>query len=417
MLAPVALYPDSLLSQIFMASTYPLEVVQAARWSKANASLVGDQAVWAVEQQDWDPSVKSLVAFPQILSLLDQRLDWMQRLGDAFLSQQQQVMDTVQHLRQRAQEAGYLRSNDRVSVETQGESFAIQPANPQVVYVPYYDPNIVYGNWWWPDYPPVFWGPWPGYYATAGFSTGYFWDVGIVLGGGFFFGDCDWRHRRVTVAQFNNYYYRSGRHAGDGSADRWRHNPWHRHGVAYRDPELSHQFRDANTRVDARTDVAGSSVGTIVQQGMPPAHPNRSGAPEPRTRQLDHAHARAENGFRPELPDTRQPDYRDLPLRPNATAPGGNANSPGISRGDLRHFPAVAIPNPVVVGPPSHRSESAGRGATAHDFGVQGSFASSGYASSPPVRAQSSGSDWQSSGRGYTGHPSGGWSGGGRSHR
>jgi len=110
MLAPIALYPDSLLSQILMAATYPIEVVQAARWSKVNPGISGDQAVKAVEQNNWDPSVKSLVAFPQILSMMDEKLDWMERLGDAFLSQQQQVMDTVQILRQRAQAAGNLQS-------------------------------------------------------------------------------------------------------------------------------------------------------------------------------------------------------------------------------------------------------------------------------------------------------------------
>src|SRR5947199_904119 len=112
MLAPIALYPDSLLTQILMASTYPLEVVEAARWSRANPSLKGDQAVQAVTQNSWDPSVKSLVAFPQILQMMDEKLDWTERLGDAFLAQQTQVMDTVQNLRQKAYEAGNLTSTD-----------------------------------------------------------------------------------------------------------------------------------------------------------------------------------------------------------------------------------------------------------------------------------------------------------------
>ena len=163
MLAPIALYPDSLLSQILMASTYPIEVVQAARWSRANPNLTGDQAVKAVEQNNWDPSVKSLVAFPQILGMLDEKLDWMERLGDAFLSQQQQVMDTVQDLRQKAQAAGNLKSNEIVRVAPQGQTIIIEQANPQVIYVPYYNPTVVYGPWWWADYPPIYWGPWPGY--------------------------------------------------------------------------------------------------------------------------------------------------------------------------------------------------------------------------------------------------------------
>ena len=156
MLAPIALYPDPLLSQILMATTYPLEIVEAARWVAANPGLRGDDAVRAVAAQPWDPSVKSLVAFPQILALLDQRLDWTQRLGNAFLAQQAQVMDTVQALRRRANSAGNLRSSDQMQVEDQSGSIALEPANPQLVYVPYYDPMTVYGSWWWPGYPPVY---------------------------------------------------------------------------------------------------------------------------------------------------------------------------------------------------------------------------------------------------------------------
>src|SRR5216117_1870673 len=139
MLAPIALYPDSLLTQILMAPTYPLEVVEAARWSRANPSLKGDQAVQAVTQNSWDPSVKSLVAFPQILQMMDEKLDWTERLGDAFLAQQTQVMDTVQNLRQKAYEAGNLKSTDQVRVDQQGQTIVVEPARPDVIYVPYYD--------------------------------------------------------------------------------------------------------------------------------------------------------------------------------------------------------------------------------------------------------------------------------------
>ena len=159
MLAPIALYPDSLLSQILMASTYPLEVVEAARWSRANPNLKGDEAVRAVEQNTWDPSVKSLVAFPQILQMMDEKLGWTERLGDAFLSQQALVMDTVQNLRQKAYAAGNLKSTDQVRVEQQGQTIVIEPTRPEVIYVPYYDPLVVYGPWWWPAYPPVYWAP------------------------------------------------------------------------------------------------------------------------------------------------------------------------------------------------------------------------------------------------------------------
>ena len=139
MLAPIALYPDSLLSQILVAATYPLEVVQAAHWSSANSALGGDAAVQAVDGQNWDPSVKSLVAFPQVLQTLENKIDWTERLGDAFLSQQAQVMDTVQKLRQKAQEAGNLNSNSQINVSKSDGSINVAAANPEVMYVPYYD--------------------------------------------------------------------------------------------------------------------------------------------------------------------------------------------------------------------------------------------------------------------------------------
>src|SRR5664279_2609557 len=137
MLAPIALYDDSLLSQILMAATYPLEVVQAARWSSANPALKGDAAVQAVNSQNWDPSIKSLVAFPQVLQTMDQKIEWTERLGDAFLAQQSQVMDTVQRLRQKAQQAGNLSSNAQVDITQGDDAIEIEPANPEVVYVPY----------------------------------------------------------------------------------------------------------------------------------------------------------------------------------------------------------------------------------------------------------------------------------------
>src|SRR5687767_10221502 len=143
MLAPIALYPDTLLSQILMASTYPLEVVEAARWSRANPGLSGEAAVRVVQDRNWDPSVKSLVAFPQILGMMDEKLDWTQRLGDAFLAQQGQVMDTVQDLRQRAYAAGNLQSNEHYRVVHQTRTIVVESPSPQVVYVPYYDPFVV----------------------------------------------------------------------------------------------------------------------------------------------------------------------------------------------------------------------------------------------------------------------------------
>ena len=260
MLAPIALYPDSLLTQILMASTYPLEVVQAARWSRANPGVTGDQAVRAVDNQNWDPSVKSLAAFPQVLELMDSRLDWTERLGNAFLSQESQVWDSVQGLRSHASAAGNLQSNEQVIVEQDGPTFVIQPAQPEIIYVPYYDPLIVYGDWWWPDYAPVRWSPWAGYYARTGYGRGFYWGSGIHIGFGFFFGGIDWRQRHVNVINYNSFYYRNvNRHApGNG----WQHDPVHRRGVPYRNPILRQEFGRTPGATDSRRDYRGRLPGS-----------------------------------------------------------------------------------------------------------------------------------------------------------
>ncbi|HUO76213.1 MAG TPA: DUF3300 domain-containing protein, partial [Thermodesulfovibrionales bacterium] len=144
-LAPIALYPDELIAQILMASTYPLEVVQADRWVRQNNNLKGDALADALEEQDWDPSVKSLENFPQVLQMMSEKLDWTQKLGDAFLAQEKDVMDTVQVLRRKAEAAGNLNTTQEQKVIVEKETIIIEPANPQVVYVPTYNPTVVYG--------------------------------------------------------------------------------------------------------------------------------------------------------------------------------------------------------------------------------------------------------------------------------
>jgi uncharacterized membrane protein YgcG len=237
LLAPVALYPDALLSQVLMAATYPLEIVQAARWSKAHPGIQGDEAVRAVQDKDWDPSVKSLVAFPNLLARMDEKIDWTRRLGDAFLAQEAQVMDTIQQLRQRAQAEGKLASDERQRVVVEGGTVVIEQANPRVVYVPYYDPYVVYGPWWWPAYPPVAWAPWPGY--VVGYP-GFWWGVGVGVTAGFFFGGFAWHHHHVAVVYPHAYYAKPAyvRHYGPPPrplhAGKWQHDKWHRHGVGER---------------------------------------------------------------------------------------------------------------------------------------------------------------------------------------
>src|SRR6266545_1768008 len=271
MLAPIALYPDSLLSQILMAATYPLEVIEAARWSKANPSLKGEQAVQAVTQNAWDPSVKSLVAFPQILQMMDEHLNWTERLGDAFLAQQAQVMDTVQNLRKKAYEAGNLKSSDQVRVDQQGQTIVIEQPNPQVVYVPYYDPWVVYGPWWWPAYPPVYWAPWPGFFVSPGIAVGFAWGPGITVGAGFFFGACNWSHRHVTVVNVNNFYFNKTVTRNQTTVNQvggaWQHDPVHRRGVPYRETSLRQQFGRMSAAPETRQAFRGHDPSTFQGRG------------------------------------------------------------------------------------------------------------------------------------------------------
>jgi hypothetical protein len=327
MLAPIALYPDSLLSQILMAATYPLEVVEAARWSKANPNLTGDQAVQAVAQNTWDPSVKSLVAFPQVLMMMDENLTWMQRLGDAFLSQQTQVMDTVQNLRQKASDAGNLKSTDQVRVDQQGQTIVVESPTPQVIYVPYYDPLVIYGPWWWPAYPPVYWAPWPGYYVRHGFRAGFAWGVGIPVGAGFFFGACDWPHRRVNIVTVNNNYYTNS------VAHVWQHDPVHRRGVFYRDVSLRQQFGRTSASPEARREFRGHEPSSVA---------GRSGL-----------------GLRPDV----RSETHSAPSRPSVPSAGSHQN----------------------VEPRPHAFEGVGRGADVRGFSARG------HASAPTSAPRSSG--------------------------
>jgi hypothetical protein len=262
MLAPIALYPDSLLAQIFMASTYPLEVVQARRWVKANQKLVGEALTKALEKENWDPSVKSLVNFPQVLDMMNEKLDWTQKLGDAFLAQQKDVMDTVQKLRAKAQEEGNLKSTEeqKVIVEKGTETIVIESSNPQVVYVPAYNPTVVYGAWPYPAYPPYYYYP-PGYAAgTALFSIG----VGVAVGAawGYAWGHCGWGHGEVDIdvnrntninTNIDRSKYQNKVTSGQGGRGSWQHNPEHRKGVSYRDQASAQRFdrapsRDAQSR-------------------------------------------------------------------------------------------------------------------------------------------------------------------------
>jgi len=250
--APIALYPDALVAQILMASTYPLEVVEAARWSKANPKVKDKALEDAMQQQRWDPSVKSLTAFPQVLAMMDQKLDWTQKLGDAFLAQQKELMAAVQRLRAKAQAAGNLKSGKEqtVKVEQQDGStvYVIEPANPQVVYVPTYNPVVVYGPWPYPAYPPYYYYP-PGYVAGPAFV----FSVGIIVGSAMW-GGCHWGGGNVYI-NHNTYNNFNRTNIGNGN---WEHRPEHRKGAQYRDKATQQRFGGgAKPGVDSREAFRG----------------------------------------------------------------------------------------------------------------------------------------------------------------
>lgn len=288
--APIALYPDALLSQILMASTYPSNVIQAAQWSKDNPKMEGDAAIQAVASQPWDPSVKSLVAFPQLMSLMGENPPWVQNLGDAFLAQPKDVMDSVQRLRALAQKTGALQSTPQQTVTTVTKPapaktstteatttaattpapaptvIKIESADPQVVYVPTYNPNTVYGTWPNTAYPPTYLPPSPGEQFGNSFVNGLGFSLGVATTYAIFSNidwddDDDWDHHHddwdnhggynrngdnninINVENFNKI---SGQRLTDANRT-WQHNPAYREGVPYPTNQLNTRFHSTHT--------------------------------------------------------------------------------------------------------------------------------------------------------------------------
>ncbi len=237
LVAPIALYPDALFTQVLMASTYPLEIVAAERWLKANPGLKDKALEDALQKQPWDPAVKSLTVFPQVLTMMSEKLDWTQKLGDAFLAQQKDVLATAQALRAKAVAQGSLKdSQEQKVVSTQENNttiIKIEPTNPEVVYVPTYNPTVVYGAWPYPAYPPYYWYP-PGYVAGGallGFTAG-------VIVGGALWGGANWGRGDVNV-NVNRYNDFNRTNISNGN---WNHRPEHRGAVPYRDKASAQQY-------------------------------------------------------------------------------------------------------------------------------------------------------------------------------
>ena len=251
LVAPIALYPDALVAQVLMASTYPLEVVQAARWAKANPKVTGKALEDAMQKQPWDASVKSLTATPQVLEMMNDKLDWTQKIGDAFLASQKDVLDAVQRLRKKALDAGNLKTGKEQKVTTEQEGnvtiIKIEPANPEVVYVPVYNPTVVYGPWPYPAYPPYYYYP-PAYAGGVFFA----FSVGIVIGSAWW-GGCHWGGGNVYI-NHNNYnnFNKTNISGGD-----WQHRPEHRKGVEYRDQGSRDKYGGQRPGADTRDAYRG----------------------------------------------------------------------------------------------------------------------------------------------------------------
>lgn len=246
MLAPIALYPDSLLSHILIASTYPLEVVQAQRWLEDHPKLSTDQVISRTEDKDWDPSVKALMAFPNVLQKMSEDLDWTQRLGEAFLADEAQVMDGIQSLRQQADKANSLASMENMAVTRANNQIIIEPVRREVVYVPYYDPRVVYGTWrWGVAYPPVYWefGGYVGYPYRPSHSY-FYWSPGIHISFNYFFSSFHWhRHKVVVIDHHHSHHYRPReRYSVSHGAQPWKHKPEHRRGVVYHNPVVKERY-------------------------------------------------------------------------------------------------------------------------------------------------------------------------------
>jgi hypothetical protein len=289
LVAPIALYPDPMLAQVLAASTYPLELVQLQQWLAKNKNLKDKALVDAVQKQPWDPSVQSMAALPDVVKRLADDVQWTTDLGNAFLAQQSDVMDAVQRMRKKAQDSGNLKSNEQQKVETKvvesKQVVVIEQANPQVVYVPTYNPTVVYGPPVYP-YPPIYYPP-PGYYAAGmAISFGIGVAMGAAWGGGWGYG-CGWGgNNNVTINNNNNFNRNSninggnrnnvnggnrvnpnGNRGGGAGGNSWQHNPQHRGGTPYSDRSTANKY-GGTTRGASASDRQANARQNISNRGQ-----------------------------------------------------------------------------------------------------------------------------------------------------
>jgi hypothetical protein len=390
LVAPIALYPDALLSQTLVASTYPLEVIQLKQWLDQHKDLKGKALADAAQKQDWDPSIQALAALPDLVKQLADNIKWTTDLGNAFLAQQSDVMDAVQRMRKKAQDAGNLKSSEQQKVETKvvetKQVVIIQQTSPEVVYVPSYNPTVVYGAPVYP-YPPIAYPP-PGYYAAGmaisfgvGVAMGAFWSGGAGWG-------CGWGgNNNVTINNNNNFVNNSNRqninNANRGNRastqpargnSNWQHNPQHRGGAPYSDRSTADRFggttrgdslsnRQANARQNqARQQPAGGDRGGRDNRQQPGGGDRGAG-----TRDTSNRGAGADRGA-----GTRDTSNRGAGADRGAGA--GNMNSNRGGGGDR-------VGNRQVPNSPSATNRSAFGGASSGTSG-SGARASSSRGSS-----------------------------------
>ncbi len=346
LVAPIALYPDDLLSQVMMASTYPLEVIEAARWVKANPDMKGDALKDAMEQQSWDPSVKALVPFPEVLEMMNDQLSWMQQLGDAFLAQQEDVLAAVQSLRAKADAEGTLKTTEQQTVKketvasttgTAENVYVIRPTNPDVVYVPVYDPLVVYGTWPYPAYRPYYWYP-PAYPRGYG---GLWFAAGVAFGYALW-GDVDWRRRNVYINV--NRYNRYNRVKINNR--KWTHKPRHRKGVPYRHKRVAKKYGKPHhyARNKPRRDYRGHPP----RGGKPNRPPPKGGRPP-----KDLAKVRP---VQPLPKDKRPAKVRPAQPRPKDSRPP-KASKPNIKKPVAKAKPKQTRPaRPKAKAPPRKKA-------------------------------------------------------------
>jgi hypothetical protein len=271
LLAPIALYPDQLVGQILMASTYPLEIVEAARWVRipANRQLQGDALTAALKEQNWDPAVMALIPFPRVLANLDAELDWTKQLGDAFLAQQAGVMDSVQRLRQQAMDAGNLKTTPEChcTVGTVDSAITIAPVRAGYIYVPVYNPAVVYGAWAYSDYPPFAFPVPDGFAFAPGLLIGFDPGIDIVLFGPIWgWQSVDWGARSIIVDPRRFGAIAPNHAAFAGGA--WVHDPGHRGNLAYRNPAVAARFNSARVESLSR----GGTFDRPFNSGSTPGH-------------------------------------------------------------------------------------------------------------------------------------------------